>query len=331
VTAVPAPEQPTPSGYASPAYVAAVTAAGRLRELPRSGAFVIERPVAVPDGDGGDGHGAGGAPRDAMGAYPLLSCPRWRELGADLDALAAGGGIVSLVAVTDPFGDHDPAGLRRAFPDLVTPYKPHFVVDLGRPLASFVSDHHRRYARAAGRGLEVERCAAPADYLDEWTALYGALVRRHGISGIAAFSRASFAAQLAVPGCQLFRARGGDATLGMLLWYRQGETAYYHLGAYSEDGYQRRASFPLFWRAFEALAADGVRWLDLGAAAGAQVSASATDAGGLARFKRGWSTGTRPTYLCGRIFDRPLYAELTRARGVGPTSYFPAYREGEFV
>jgi hypothetical protein len=311
------------AGYLSPAYAAAVSSAGVPRPLPRSGGWIIERTVAVA------GTGAA-APCDAMGSYPLFCCARWRELAADLDALDRP--LVSLVVVTDPFGDYTAAELGASFPDRVARYKDHFVADLSRPLESFVSDHHRRYARAAARDVEVERCATPADFVDDWTALYGVLIRRHGITGIAAFSRAAFAAQLAVPGVALYRAvaRDGGDTLGMTLWYRQGDVAYYHLGAYSERGYALRASFPLFWRAFEELAAQGVRWVDLGAGA-ALGGAGGQGTEGLVRFKRGWSTETRPTYLCGRIFRPAAYADLVRARGLHDVAYFPAYRHGEFT
>jgi hypothetical protein len=319
-----------PTGYLHRAYVASVVPGCWTRELPRSGAWIIERAV------GGDVPA-----RDAMGSYPLLCCPRWGALAADLDELGAAGGgagnddaLVSLVAVTDPFGEHTPADLRAAFVDHVAPFKDHLVADLSRPLAGFVSAHHRRYARAAARGLDVERCADPTLRLHDWCALYDVLVARHGITGVAAFSRASFAAQLQVPGVEVFRAAVAGETVGMLIWYRQEEVAYYHLAAYSERGYAARASFALFWASFEHFAAQGVRWLSLGAGAGlgaaptaaAAGSGSGSDEDGLVRFKRGWATGTRPTYLCGRILRPRLYAELVRARGVRPTSFFPAYR-----
>jgi hypothetical protein len=51
---------------------------------------------------------------------------------------------------------------------------------------------------------------------------------------------------------------------------------------------------------------------------------------GLSFFKKGWSTGTRTAFFCGRILDPERYAQLATARGVAGTDYFPAYREGEF-
>jgi hypothetical protein len=51
---------------------------------------------------------------------------------------------------------------------------------------------------------------------------------------------------------------------------------------------------------------------------------------GLSRFKRGWATGTRTAYLCGRVLDRREYERMVRAAGAGTTAYFPAYRTGEF-
>jgi hypothetical protein len=112
----------------------------------------------------------------------------------------------------------------------------------------------------------------------------------------------------------------------MLLWYVQGPVAYYHLGAYSPRGYELRASFALFWFATEYFAARGLKWLNLGAGAG--IKDDGRD--GLSRFKKGWSTGTRPAYLCGRVFDRPAYKKLTTETNLTGTRYFPVYRAGEF-
>jgi hypothetical protein len=113
----------------------------------------------------------------------------------------------------------------------------------------------------------------------------------------------------------------------MLLWYVQRDIAYYHLGAYSARGYERKASFGLFWYALRHLAAAGFRWAGLGAGAGATGEGS----DGLTRFKRGWSTGVREVYLCGRIFDCQKFDAAARIKSVGETTYFPAYRQGEFV
>jgi hypothetical protein len=179
----------------------------------------------------------------------------------------------------------------------------------------------------AARDLHVETCDEPASMLDEWAALYSNLVRRHRIDGVAAFSRAAFDRQLRVPGLVMFRAVQGTESVGTTLWYVQDEVAYYHLGAYSEAGYDLRASFALFWRALEHFSEAGLRWAALGGAAG--VRADADD--GLARFKRGWSTGTRTAYLCGRILDAERYAEIAAERAPGGTQYFPAYRHGEFT
>ncbi len=112
----------------------------------------------------------------------------------------------------------------------------------------------------------------------------------------------------------------------MILWYVQNGVAYYHLGAYTEEGYQLRASFALFRKALEYFAESGLHYANLGAGAG--IGSGADD--GLTRFKRGWSTCLRTTYICGRIFDRQEYDRLVRARGVEATGYFPAYRKGEF-
>src|SRR6185295_12717760 len=109
---------------------------------------------------------------------------------------------------------------------LVVPFKKHFVVDLSRPVDTFVHPHHRRNARKAMEEFRVERCANPADFLDDWIGLYQTLVERHHISGIASFSRDSFCRQFRVPGMVALRAAHNDKTAGMLLWYVQRNRAY---------------------------------------------------------------------------------------------------------
>jgi len=258
-----------------------------------------------------------------MGCYPLFACDDWAALEKDLNELS--GELVSVALVADPFGTQDPELLQRCFPDRVVPFKEHLVTDLSQPPDSFVDTQHRRKARRALERLDVAYCDNALHFVDEWNNLYANLIKRHRIQGLSAFSAASFKGQLAVPGISMFRATHDGETVGMTLWYADRGVAYYHLGAYSDTGYQLEASFALFWRVLEHFANQGTQWLNLGAGAGL---ANQTD--GLTRFKRGWATGTRPAYFCGRIFNRMKYEEALKARNIVASDYFPAYRKGEF-
>ena len=300
------------TGYFHPAYAASLAEFGVPVALPRSKGWILKR--AIP----------GSTYHDAMGPYPLFSCQEWSQLHVDLEQI--GSSLVSLSLVTDPFGAYDLNYLRQCFPDVTIPFKEHFVVDLSRAFDSFIHPHHRRNARKALTEVQINECARPLDFLDDWTALYTTLKEKHGISGIAAFSRTSFAQQLTVPGSVALRAVHGDAIVGMVLWYRQGNGAYYHLGAYSALGYELGASFALFKYSLDYFAQHGLAWLSLGAGAGASPNAES----GLTRFKQGWSTGTRTTYFCGRVFNRKKYEEFVLAKALPETNYFPAYRAGEF-
>lgn len=292
------------NGYRHPRYAAALAAFGRPRHLPRCDGWLLECPIP------------GSAATDLRGCYPIFNCADWAGLGADLACVHE---PVALTLVADPFGAYDPALLQRCFPDLATPYKQHFVVDLAQAGAQ-IAGHHARNIRKARALVAVERCERPGAYLDEWVDLYANLVQRHRIRGIAAFSRASLAAQLEVPGLALYRARAGSETVGMVLWYVDGAVGYYHLAAYSDRGYALRASYALFAAAITEFAPQ-LRWLSLGAGAG--VHGRGDD--GLTRFKRGWATGTRTAYLCGRIFDHERYAALSAAQNARD-GFFPRYR-----
>jgi hypothetical protein len=297
-------------GYGHPSYAASLAELGTPRRLPGSGGWVLAR--CIPRADA----------RDGMGCYPLFVCEDWRALEADLDAIDD---LVSLSLVTDPFGNYDETVLKRSFRDVVVPFKAHFVTDLRRPFSDIVSRHHRYYARKALDRVVVERCDAPENYLDDWVGLYAELAARHTLRGITAFSRAAFARQLRVPGLVMFRAVCDGTTVGAHLWYRHGDVAQSHLAAVNARGYEVMASYALHAHAMEALASE-VSWLNLGSGAG--LVASAGD--GLAKFKRGWATGTRQAYFCGRILDRTRYEALAAPHREQAGSYFPAYRFGEF-
>ena len=301
------------TGYSSSDYAASFADFGTPRLLPHSSGWILQREITPTNF------------WDAMGCYPLFSCEKWQELHRDLEELKD---LVSLTLVTDPFGSYDLALLNNCFPELVVPFKDHLVTDLSQVPDSFVAAHHRRNARKALSQITVERCAEPIDFAGEWISLYANLVNRHGITGLTAFSEATFRTQLCVPGITMFRAMRDNETLGITLWYSDRGAGYYHLGAYSDAGYALGASFAIFWTAIEHFKSEGLKWLNLGAGAG--LSSSEKD-DGLGRFKRGWSTGTRTAYLCGRIFNRAQYVESMTARGISESSYFPAYRKGEFV
>lgn len=301
----------TPTGYLHPGYAESLSEFGCPRALPRSGGHVLERPIPV-SGD-----------RDAMGCYPLLCCTDWSAIPDDLGDLRD---LVSLVCVVDPFAPCDRATLARWF-DVVVDFKPHFVTELRGPVEAIVSRSHQASVRRALRHVDVEVCPDPSAHLDEWVMLYDHLIRRHRITGIRAFSRAAFARQLTLPGMVMFRAASpAGTTVGMDLWYVQGDVAYGHVAAFNAHGYAVRASYATKWHVLRYFHGK-VRWLEL-----AGVSGAAPEAGdGLAAFKRGWATGTRMAYLCGKVLDRSRYEALCAARGVADTGYFPAYRQGEFA
>lgn len=297
-------------GYLHPLYAEALCGVGPPLPLPASGGMLLVRPIA------------GSRFQDAVGCYPLFACTDWKGLRDDLEGLE--GELVSVAMVADPFGDHDEALLRRCFPDVCFAYKDHYVIDLRRASGGFVSNHHARNVRKAMRRVHVELCETPESHVDEWVELYSHLMSLRQIRGVAAFSRDSLERQLQVPGLVMLRALGDGDTVGMILWYVQGEVGYYHLAAYSPTGYRLGASFALFTASIDYFRLR-LRWLSLGGGAG--VHASQGDS--LARFKSGWATGVLTAYFCGRILHRSRYEALAARLGCPEANYFPIYRRGE--
>ena len=299
-------------GYGHPIYANSFAEFGTPLQLSNCGGWILKRRIP-------------GRPNyDGMGCYPLFSCQDWSQLASDLDALSEQ--LVTLTIVADPFGRHDVELLRRCFPELVIPFKEHLVVDLASNFNAAISKNHRRNARRALQKICVEVSSDPNRLLDDWCTLYSHLIDRHRIRGISAFSRLVFEHQFRVPGLVAFRAESGAATVGMLLWYVQGNVGYYHLGACNPAGYEVKAFFGLFSTAIEYFAANGLHWLNLGAGPGTKDETQA----GLKRFKEGWANDKRTAYFCGRIFDHAKYQEMSGAFSSLSMDYFPAYRQGEF-
>lgn len=298
------------TGYGHRAYAASLAEFGAPRHLQHCDGWILER--AIP----------GTTDRDAMGCYPLFVCRDWTRLAADLDEI--GTDLVSLTLVTDPFGDYEGADLKACF-ERVVHFKDHYVADLRLPRDKIVKRSHRATVRRALRKVEVRMCPEPLQFLEKWIELFAVLAKKHAIHGLRAFSRVAFAKQLRVPGMVMFEASAQGTTVGLDLWYIQGDVAYGHLVAFSELGYELRASYATKWNVL-AYFSDKVRWIDFGAGAGFK-----NQSDGLTTFKQGWSTETRPVYLCGRVFRPRLYDQLTSACGLSETEYFPAYRHGEFT
>lgn len=296
------------TGYLHPDYARSFSEYATPLRLPNSGGWLLKRAI---DGD---------TAFDAMGSYPIFCCTNWQGLAQDINALQ--GDLVSVVLVADPFGEHTPELLTSCF-DFVLPFKDHFVIEAGRPLDTFVKKSHCRHARRAMRDVQVELCQEPLRFIDDCEHLFGVLAARHSITGLRRFSRAAFEKQLSIPGMVMFRAVADKKTVSLDLWYQQGECANWHLAATSPAGYELLASYATKWRAIEYFN-DKVKWINLGAAVD-------SDAGnGLSYFKRGWATGTKCAWLCGRVLQPSKYAELAQARNTGEESYFPSYRVGEF-
>src|SRR5437867_3992638 len=104
------------TGYFDPLYSQSLSEFGAPRFLDKSRAWILERPI--PDSQS----------LDAMGCYPVFVCEDWTRLHLDLDVISSN--LVSFSLVTDPFGSYDVSYLRGCFPDVMRPFKDHFVVDL---------------------------------------------------------------------------------------------------------------------------------------------------------------------------------------------------------
>lgn len=299
-------------GYKHPRYAKSFSHLGTPLYLPNSGGSLIK--CNIPNTDY----------YDAMGAYPIFSCKDWRGLKKDISTLQDE--LVSISLVTDPFGNYDKDILEDCFSHKVVNFKDHFIIDLSQSMDDYISKHHKRNVKHGMKELEIKLCMGPAILLEYWAKLYRNLVNKHNISSIANFPHDSLLNQLEVPGMIILRALHNSETVGMILWYIQDKIAYYHLGAYSQEGYMQKASFALFWASIKFFTDMNFNWISLGAGAG--INKNEDD--GLSRFKRGWSTDQRSVFFCGQILNNKRYEEITSRTETAVPDFFPAYRYGDF-
>ena len=299
------------AGYMHPGYARSLSDFGRPRWLSHCGGWVLERMIP------------GSHSRDAMGCYPIFCCNDWRGIPADLDELSEE--LVSIVLVTDPFGPLGQRELNAVF-DRVTAFKEHFVADLTKPIDAIVSKKRFRSARKALCRLTVEKVEDPTALVDDWLALHSRMVSKLQLNGMKVLCRPALLRLFSVPGLVVLRASHEGRTVGMHVELAQGDVVYGHLAAYDEVGYRLGASYALHLWEIEHFVGKA-RWIDWGGVAGLVPNR----ADGLTAFKRGFSSETRQVYLCGKIFDAREYKALAAKAGCGPTSYFPAYRNGEFA
>jgi len=299
------------SGYSNFLYADSLNEFGIPIELNNCVGWLLSRPIA-------NSH-----LRDCTSCYPMFSCRDWSRLKDDLDNLPSD--LVSVVLVSDPFGEYDQDLLLSCF-DYVIPFKKHYSVDLEKPFKNFISKTHLKFALSAQHHMQIELCANPSDFLDDWCRLYGELVLCKNITGISTFSRRAFQIQLAVPGIVLFRASVDNETIALDWWYIQGEVAHGHLVAIGARGYELHASYALKLAVLEYFK-DRLHWLNLGGVPGLCDNSN----NGLAAFKKGWSNGVKTTWLCGRIINKQVYNELAIKRNCVDANYFPVYRQGKTI
>lgn len=294
--------------YGSRAYAQTLMHVGSPRWMHRAGGSLLSRAIA-------------GRPyHDLVGPYPWAEFDDWSGLDADFREIsAADDPPLSVVTVISPTTSASETDLQRAFPDHLTSFKQHHLLDLTADFELSYGSSHRRKMRRARERVSVEVLVDATEISAEWVLLYGQLVDRHQITGPASFPEDALRGQLALPGSIACVARLGTEIVGVITFFVGDAVASYHLGAFSPAGYEHEVAFALFPSVFDHLAASGISLVNLGGGAGNSVQSD----DGLVRFKRGWATHARPSLLGGRVLDRVAYASLTDGLDRG---FFPAYR-----
>lgn len=288
------------------AYARTLSHIGKAVWLPTSQCWAIERDIR------------GSGRKDLMGTYPMMGPISDDALFVDLNNLAEK--YVSFVGITNPML---PVGWSPSINELasITQYKPHFVADLSLNPATWLGPTAIRNIGYAQKHFSF-RELFPAQGWKELANLYRILKRRVKHLGYADFSRDQIERQCCIQGARVFTIQGSNACDGAALVYVADSVVYFHLAAYSSEGYANRGGYALVAGALDALRESGVRWAHLGGAP------DGPNGEGIAEFKRRLSTETRMSHIVKVVMQPYEYARLSGGIHAG---YFPSYRKPKKV
>ncbi|MCS6893084.1 MAG: GNAT family N-acetyltransferase [Deltaproteobacteria bacterium] len=211
------------------------------------------------------------------------------------------------------------------FFDVFIEYKDHYYCDLGQPdIWSRISVSHRRLIKKALKKIDV-KISDPESVRDAWPDLYNNLIRRKNISGFTCFSKNILQKFLYVPGAKIFSAYRDQNLIGLVIFYISDPYVFYHLAAYSDEGYELSASYGIFWEAIQYFRLHGLRLFHLGGAPDGGVGL------GLLQFKKGFASGVRKAYFVGKVLDQDQFRQtLIASESFGVRDFFPPYRKSAF-
>ena len=290
--------------YATDAYAQTLFHIGRPVAVPEWGCNVVARPIP-------------GGGEDLAGCYPIAVLNADADLRGGLARLRAEG-FVSVTLTLDDFHRPSIEELQNTF-DVVRPFKTHFVHQ--GPIENYRPGRNHRHKINRSRRSVITKPIDLSQYVAAWASLYHDVINKHSLSGMHAFTLASFEMLAQIPGLETIGGFVGNELVSCNTWVTHNGRVHSHLVASNALGYELRAAYAVsdasvtYFRNAEIVNFGG----------GAGVEDNAED--GLAQFKRGFGNAQARSYICGAILDRSNYARLTTARNrLLPTDYFPAYR-----
>lgn len=218
---------------------------------------------------------------------------------------------VSTTFVTDPMIpiENDPIF------DYFKEYKTHYIIDYSKPIK--YSNNHKRNIKN-NKNLEMELLPKNSETADKFHGFYQVLKKKHGITGITDFNLETIYNHISHKNSYTFGVWENNKLIGSIITTTIDDRSYYHLGAYSERGYEIGASFSLMDHIISFYNKLGYKYFILGAGAGVDKASE-----GLVRFKKGFSNDTRKNYIIGYINNREKYDELSKGK---EGDFFPLYR-----
>lgn len=221
---------------------------------------------------------------------------------------------ISLTLITDPLIKIDEFIISQF--DYAKKYKTHYLVNLKKEL-QFEDEVLNKVNEFNSTGYEVKIKISTESIAQQFWKLYQNLIKKHNITGIAAFSEQSIIKQFQVPGIVVFEASKDKGPVCIRTFYIQGDNVYYHLGASNHKGYGIQASYAIHYEAIRFFKQLGLNYLVLGG------TTDGANAAGLERFKKLWANETRTNYILGKILNKEIYDILSKDK---TGDYFPLYR-----
>lgn len=256
---------------------------------------------------------------DLINPYPVFICSDFSNIRSDFAQLKQTK-AVCLTLRTDVFDENIVLKTEGTW-DWFKPFKTHYITNFREPWRQTAARNAIRYEKRARDIYAFSRVENPASYATELSRLNKVILDRTQIGKTTALSVNTLQIQMSQNGVRLFKAENCDGVQGLALFMITDQKAYAYLLGATNEARSDHVIYGLYGYALDSLKSE-VEVVDFGGNPGW----SDDPADNVVQFKKLWTNQIATSFICGKIFDRNVYAQLCAKNRSSRSKFFPSYR-----